>query len=489
MLLLPPELQHIIFSLLEAEELRVLVQVSQAFRQLSLSHLFSRYNIPMSQILSGEVCIREEASFLVSTIYHIHPIEKLTILPTKLIRRHVSLSALPKILGAIQQIPDVLISGPTHATISSGVPEVIATLSRGGKNSVVLVGQGYMHVSLPRRSPPIRWTKFPKYPLKSLAPRHVGTAIILFIPLLVIFMLIIAVNLYRILRWLHRCFWSPLDQTARIAADLGRMHGDVMRIQTVSGTNVGQFTLVTFSGSQMESLYIHFGPNLLPAQSAALLAALDLRQKLVTLRVRKDAALNLPALLSFIRRHQSLKRLILPPGAIDAASMMQEPEVHTYPGRVTFLSSPAAYIPYILAIERRVQTLVITPVSNMDALSRALDAIAAVPPDITRFRELTLEITRPSPISTMLPWRRAHAVEAGSPIHGVVRLALIAEFKYRASDVQDLIRWLARFPQLRLLDFYRHSVPVQAQAALAEAIAQARGGTGATEWGGVQFHA
>ncbi|KAJ6540426.1 hypothetical protein B0H19DRAFT_1175652 [Mycena capillaripes] len=267
------------------------------------------------------------------------------------------------------------------------------------------------------------------------------------------------------------------------------MHGDVMRIQTVSGTNVGQFTLVTFGGSQMGSLYIHRGPKLPPAQSAALLAALDLRQKLVTLRVRKDAALNLPALLSFVRRHQSLKRLILPPGAIDAASMMQEPEVHTYQGRVTFLSSPPAYIPYILAIERRVQTLVITPVSNMDALSRALDAIAAIPPDTTRFRELTLEMIQPSPISRVLPWRRAHDVEAGSPIHGVLRLALIAEFKYRASDVQDLIRWLARFPQLRWLDFHRHCVPVKAQAALAEAIAQARVGTGGTEWGGVQFHA
>ncbi|KAJ6540427.1 hypothetical protein B0H19DRAFT_1175654 [Mycena capillaripes] len=189
MLLLPPELQHIIFLFLEAEELRVLVQVSQAFRQLSLSHLFSRYNIPMSQILSGEVCIREDASFLVSAIYHIHPIEKLTILPTKLIRRHVSLSALPKILGAIPQIPDVLISGPTHATISSGVLDMIATLSRGGKNSVVLVGQGYMKVSHPRRFPPIGWTEFPEYPLKSFAARHVGMAIILFIPFLVIFII------------------------------------------------------------------------------------------------------------------------------------------------------------------------------------------------------------------------------------------------------------------------------------------------------------
>ncbi|KAJ6566758.1 hypothetical protein B0H19DRAFT_1257946 [Mycena capillaripes] len=433
----------------------------------------------MPQIRSGAVCVPEGAYRLLPTIYRIHPIDKLTIPPT---RQHIFLGALPDILGAIPQIPDVVISGPAY--ISFGMAKLIANLSRGGTDSVVFVGMGFVRVSHPQQPPPIRWVQAPRLLLDSL--RDVLWAVILIMPFILLYAIIISINLYRIFNWIYRrVFGPPWDHTARIAADL--MHVDTTRIQTVSGPGAAQFSLVTSSDAHGPLLTIH-PLTLSLAQSTALLAALDLKEHLISLTVWTDCALNLSSLLSFVHRHHLLSQLILRPGAIDPASLPQEPIARTHPGRITFLKAPAGEIPHILPTERCVETLVISPASDPKALSLALTAIAALSHDDARLRELTLDFTRPKRTTKKLPWRTDPDVEAASVLHGVVQLKLIGQFKYRAADALDLPRWLGRFPQLQRLEFYRASVPVAERAALAQAIAQARVGTSAAAWESVEFY-
>ncbi|KAJ6566735.1 hypothetical protein B0H19DRAFT_713469 [Mycena capillaripes] len=490
MLAIPPELLDIILSYLENDDLRILVLVSRAFRQLSLLCLFSRYNISMSHIRSGEVCFPEGAYFLIPAIYRIHSIKKLTILPTNLSRRKVSLCTLHRILRAMPQIPDVVICGPAYVKRSPEVAELMATLSRSGADPVVAVGMGIVQVSKPQASPPIRWVGVPAVPLESLecTARTVRSVIIFCIPFLVLCIITMIINVYRIFCWLYRrSLGSPWDQAARITTDMKGAGGDMMRIQTVSRPGSPQFTLVTFSPQRVIILAIDRPHGLAPTQSTALLAALDL-PNLISLTVGTGCDLNLPALLAFVGRHHSLYKLMLSPGTIDPTSLAQDPDVRAHPGRITFLRAPAAYIPHILPTERCVESLVITSASNASALSIALAAVAALPHEDTHLRELTLDMTRPSPMSKALPWRRDPDVESASALHGVVHLTLVVQFKYRAADTRDLPRWLERFPQLQRLDFYRDSVPVKERTALAQAVAQTRMGSSETAWVGVQFH-
>ncbi|KAJ6566600.1 hypothetical protein B0H19DRAFT_1374105 [Mycena capillaripes] len=474
--IIPVELLDIIISSLAADDLWILVQVSRAFRQLSLLCLLSKYNISMSQIRSGAVSVPPEALLLVPTIYHIHPIEKLTIVRTNYLRQYGSLCALSRTLGAIPQIPDVAISGLPYVTRASGGAEVIATLSRSGTDPVVIIGMHDVRFVHPKKFPPIRWVDlFPK-----LTSGEVFAGIVFFAPLIVIFIITVILNLIHMLY--RRFLW---DQTERIAEALKGMQGSTMRIQTVSGSGVEQFTLVTFPRSQV-ILNITRRLALSSAQYAAFLATLDLEEALVSLRVWSNCAFNLPGLLSFAHRHPSLVELQLSPGAIDTASLMQEPEVHAHPGHIRSLQAPAAYIPHILPTERCVESLLITSASDPDALSGALAAITVLPHNDARLRQLTLDML-PSPPSQVLPWRTESDIEAGFALPTVTHLTLIVEFTYRAADASDLPRWLIRFPQLQSLEFVRPSVPVAEQATLAQAIAQARVGTSAAAWLGVRF--
>ncbi|KAJ6538125.1 hypothetical protein B0H19DRAFT_1240665 [Mycena capillaripes] len=106
MLNLPAELQDISISLLDKDDLWVLLQVSRTFRQLAQTPLLSRYNIPASQVFSGSVTLSGETCFLIPMIHRIHPILRLSI---ALGPSHpgVVTSSLAQVLS----IPDITILG------------------------------------------------------------------------------------------------------------------------------------------------------------------------------------------------------------------------------------------------------------------------------------------------------------------------------------------------------------------------------------------
>jgi hypothetical protein len=70
-------------------------------------------------------------------------------------------------------------------------------------------------------------------------------------------------------------------------------------------------------------------------------------------------------------------------------------------------------------------------------------------------------------------------------MNGVLRIAFVGEFSYRAADAHALARWLSRFPALVRLELHGQSVPVSKQPALVEAIVAGR--TGVRAWEGAHF--
>ncbi|KAJ7896992.1 hypothetical protein B0H13DRAFT_2521999 [Mycena leptocephala] len=456
---LPQELQDIIFSCLDNENLWVLVQVSRPLRQRVQFPLLLRYKIPASQIYSGEVCIPGDVYFLIPMIYHIHPIQKLSVIPGRL---------------------DVEIRGTVESKRNSTIAGLVETLSRGAV--VAIAGHGSVWVPEPRKVAPLPAFWIPHLPLPRLNPfvcRGVDLlwGFIFFLPACILFLIL---DLRLLALWLYRrVFGPPWDYNAPY---LTGMSGDSMRIQRVSVYGVPQFTL-----------------------ASAIFTVLDLKDDLRYLSVRANAALSLSSLLAFLRRHQALNNLTLAPGAIDPASLPVEATLDAYrgqlapgghPGRITSLTSPAEYIPYILPTERSIADLIIDAASDDPHLARALTAIALYGPGAA-LRRLTLAFTPPGPAATggaqheiALPWRAPRDFEAELPLRSVTHLTLRVEFEYSAAaDVEGLVRWLARFPKLEVLELRGWSVTGMERVVLAGVINDARARMGAGRWEGVYFGA
>ncbi|KAJ7918914.1 hypothetical protein B0H13DRAFT_2320818 [Mycena leptocephala] len=318
-------------------------------------------------------------------IYHIHPIQKLSVVPGRL-----KLHGLPSVLTAIPLIPDVEIRGTVEPKRDSAIAGLIQTLSRGAV--VAIAGHGSVWVPEPRKVAPLPAFWIPHLPLPKLNPlvcRSVDLlwGFIFFLPAFIIFMI--------------RDLSMGLRRT----------------IPRETGSTSG--------------IYLDFiCPTLSPAQSSAIFTVLDLKDDLLYLSVRAGAALSFSSLLTFLRRHQSLNNLTLAPGAIDPTSLPVEPAldahhgrvasvptpaayipVHlppllsllppspvpeSYPGRITSLISPAEYVLYILPTERSITDVIIDPASDGPHLARALTAIALSGPDAA-LRRLTLALTPPGP--------------------------------------------------------------------------------------------
>ncbi|KAJ7479434.1 hypothetical protein B0H11DRAFT_1276006 [Mycena galericulata] len=207
MLNLPPELQNIILSFLDSTDLWLLLQVSRSFRQLIISPLLLRCNISPSQINLGSISLPEEAYFLIPLIYHIHPIQKLSIVPG---RNNQALWGLPSVLSQIPQIPDVSICGVTHANVNSNVARLLTDSSRGGKDPLVIIGLGSLFVSRPRYAAPMKKLTINITLAASLwSPRGVLYAIIACVPFIIICIITAVVNAYRILAWLFHAAVGP----------------------------------------------------------------------------------------------------------------------------------------------------------------------------------------------------------------------------------------------------------------------------------------
>jgi hypothetical protein len=491
MLDLPPELQDSIFSLLDKQELLALVQVSRQFRQRATFYLLLRYHIQASEIYTGSVYLHPEAYFLFPLIYYIQPVLKLAIFPV--VRQGIMwLQDFPSILAAVPLIPDITICG--HAqdeNRNSGVAMVIATLSHGGRDPVVIAAYGGLRMSLPRPAPPLKWLTLPDVAFEKPTPFRLLNIFLLWIPWLIVCAIVEIVNVYRSLAWLYRRAFGPLwDPIARIEEDVRWSYRSSMRIQSVSGAGIASFAVVTFSNFTFSSFTISRLPALSSSQYAALLTVLDLNNDLRFLTVMADCALNLPTLLAFVHRHQLLHNLVLVSGAIDSASLTEEAILNANPGRLTSLSSPAAYIPYILLTEPYVQYLTIDSTGDGPDLVQALNTIASSDTAASTLSTLTLNFTRRGifPWRLGFPWRAMPDTEADLPLRGVKHLVLILHIKHGKADVRGLPHWLAfRFPALVSLEIRGGLVPVK-RAALVQAIVAARVGINEAEWEDVYFH-
>jgi hypothetical protein len=322
-------------------------------------------------------------------------------------------------------------------------------------------------------------------------PWRLLNILVLWIPWLILCAIVEIVNVYRSLAWLYRrVFGPPWDPITRIEEEVGWSYRSSMRIQSVSGPGVASFAVVTFSNPTLSWFTISRLPTLSSAEYTALLAVLDLKDDLGFLTIMADCALNLPTLFAFVRRHRLLHNLALESGAIDPASLTEEAILNVHPGRLTSLSSPAAYIPYILPTEPDVQYLTIDSTGDGPELAQALATLASSDTAST-LSTLTLNFTRRGifPWRLGFPWRATLDPEADLPLRGVKHLVLIWHIKYGKADVRGLPRWLAfRFPALVSLEVRGGLVPVAKQAALVQAIVAARVGKNVAEWEDVYFH-
>lgn len=471
---LPSELLHTIISLLVEHDLWVLVQVSRFFRQLALTALLLRYEVTDSQLYSGSISLSREAYFLIPMIHNIHPIRKLSIAPGKL-----QLTGVASVLDAVD-IPDITLRGRLYAPSDTNTARMVTTSSRGGTDPVIIVASGAVNVSRHRHVAPTRFWRIPQ-----VTPHSVADVLIGGIPFLIFVVAVGIVNSYLLLRWCyHRVLKPEWDRSARIAADLYwyGVEGDSMRIQIISGAGVPQFTLVTFPSLTLSYISIGRLPTLFPAQTSALLATLDLTDRLGSLRARRHSAFNFHALLGFINRHKLLTKLTLRSGAIDPVSLAEYP-LPDHQGSITILASPALYIPYILPTQPSVTDLNITSAAHGPHLSQVLAAIGSNPE--SRVHTLTLHFKSSRLVRQILPWRANSDPEVETPVRGIRHIALLVRFKYGKTDALGLPRWLRRFPALLSVQFRGQSVPVASRVALAESILEGRVDG---EWEGIYYH-
>ncbi|KAJ6538126.1 hypothetical protein B0H19DRAFT_1181751, partial [Mycena capillaripes] len=246
-----------------------------------------------------------------------------------------------------------------------------------------MVGQRAVHVSRHRHFAPI--ASIIDMPLFFLRSFTCHVTFLMLIPHILIFLI---QNFILSLTWVYyRIVEQDLDDTSRISSDLGTVTYRInsLRVQIISIPGAPQFTLATFP--PISHIVVNRLPALSPVQSAALFAALDLEDQLKVVVIELDSALSLNVVLNFIHWHQSLVCLILERGAIDSASLAEEPMSDVY-GGITSLTCPAGYIPYILPTQRSVAALTITSAADCQELAHALNIIASDPD--SRVKWLTL---------------------------------------------------------------------------------------------------
>ncbi|KAJ6453261.1 hypothetical protein C8R47DRAFT_249293 [Mycena vitilis] len=352
MLELAPELQDIIFSLLNSEDLWSLVRVSRPFRKIAQFPLLLRYNIPASQVYSGSVALPSDAYFLLPLIYLIHPILKLTIASGGL-----RLRTLSSAFATVPPIPDITVLLYPHGDFDVARLIVVASPMRDGRGTVIIAGQGAVRLLQYRHVAPVMF-----WPIPTMAWGIACITLACLIPFLASFLVSLIVNAYLSLTWLWRRVLGPgWDSNARIASELTVLGGPAsLRIQIVAVPGEAPLTLATFSNFTLSYLTLNRLPTLSSAHYTALLATLDLTAELRFLIVNRNCSLDLSALLGFIHRHGLLHKLILETGAIDSGSLTTEPVSDISGGQITSLSSPAVYIPSILATERSITHLAIT---------------------------------------------------------------------------------------------------------------------------------
>ncbi|KAJ7161033.1 hypothetical protein C8R46DRAFT_1106296 [Mycena filopes] len=480
MLNLPLELIELIVSPLENmenDDVLALCQVCRQLRMFTLPQLLVRHGLLMPQVYSGRISLPGGAYFLLPIIYRIQPIQVLTILPTR--RRgppelHLRLGVLTSVLREIPPIPDISIEtepGPQwERGIShrhAGIARLLVALSRNGQDPLAIAGsisEASKHLvvvgSSERRAPQDEIVGGP-------TPGFVGVLILalaallaphIFIPFLLFIILVCIRNTYVLVDWLCRHLLGPsLPQTCSHRAGLG-------------------FTLVTFPLST--GLIIRPLPT--TAEPTAILHSLDLGQKLRSLTIDKNCALDLPAVLGFIRRHESLDRLNLTPGAL--CSPLAELSAHGGPQQLRRLTAPPNYLLHILPAEGGFVELNITPINNLSQLSHAFAAIAALPGSDLPLRRLELRI------KGVLPWRVNHDVEADVSLRSVRRLFIEVECRFRTEDVDRLPEWLMQFPALVHLQIRGYLPSLIIQKLLGQAIVERRKALLNVEpWEGISF--
>ncbi|KAJ7738179.1 hypothetical protein B0H16DRAFT_1694936 [Mycena metata] len=458
MLRLPPELLELVLSALDSRDLWVLIQVSRFFQQLALPSLLSSNHITPSQIHSG------------SDLPH---------------------AAYPATYGPgrgssppppwIPLIPDVMIWGPIGKFEYPGFAEIVATLSRGGRDSIV-VASNNIDVSHFRYAPPIQgiqhigrgrpWT-VDISPLAGWEWLLGCIMYLLFLPFGIIASIIkLLYNLYLVIGWTYRrVLGPPCDQARRIDTDFHIFTGNSMCIQTIFVPGAAQFTLLTFPGAVGLNICFCRLRGLSSAQLKALLMALDYTDP-ASLIVNSDCGLDLHAVLAFAHRHPSIENFILRPGSLDATSLHSPVTANSYCTGITSLSAPAQYIPHIWPFMPSVTDLEIHSVGDASKLADALATIAVSEHRSPGLSALLLDFVRPAPRQQSLPWRSA----APPPLlRGIAQLRIYVEFVYSDRDAEDLPRWLVWFPDLERLELRcSSSIPVSSRAVLAESIAATR---------------
>jgi hypothetical protein len=199
--------------------------------------------------------------------------------------------------------------------------------------------------------------------------RGIFWSFVLFIPFVAMCFVTGITNIFHFFPWFYRRIFGP--KWGPIASSLMQMHGLSMRVQRVTVPGVPQFTVVTIADPQPVWLTVRRLSGLSPVQATALLAALDLKDDPNQLNVWDQCYLNLPALLAFVRRHQSIHILELRFGSIHPESLTVEPVPDSYRGNITSLSTPAEYIPYILPTEHAIVNLTIALASDGPQPSRS----------------------------------------------------------------------------------------------------------------------
>ncbi|KAJ7473169.1 hypothetical protein B0H11DRAFT_2037469 [Mycena galericulata] len=489
MLQLPIELVDTIFSLLDKQDLFILVQVSSRFQRVALWPLLSRYHVSMADIASGTITIPGEACPLLRLIYSIHPIQSLTIRPPLLLSR--TFSALISALAVTPPIPNILVD--SRYLDRHGIAKLIITSSRSHSDTIVFIGRDNIGVSLPRPAPPIRWKWI--LPRPELTLSNIFFVFTLFIFLAPMYLISGLANGGVLLVWLYRRFFGPQwDQHARIAADLVQFDGGSVRLQIVPVPGAGRLTLVTFGGITPVRLSVPCIPALSFVQYSTVLAHIHLEEHLAELTIQADCALVLTDLMHFVHRHSKLRALVLRRRAVDHTSLKELP-VSGATGSISSLSAPAVYIPYILPLAPRVRLLSVRLGEKSDhpghplhrhSYTRVIDTIATLPAPAVE--ALVLYIS-PTLISAALPWHIEPGDEARLASVTYMTLVLQGNREVRPADIQQLPRWLARFPALVRVEFVGRAVGQGERAALDQAIAaeRARSHKSAAPWLGVHF--
>ncbi|KAJ7479221.1 hypothetical protein FB451DRAFT_1172336 [Mycena latifolia] len=475
MLILPNELCYQIIRMLEDRDLWALSRTSRRLRNLSIFPFLARHNISEEQIRSGTLCVPVESSFLVIVAAHIHPLRKLEVL-----RRTFPAAspwALPSVLAAVPPIPDLML----HSSYGQfkdrlRIAKILSASCLGAKPTFVFIGRGTVSVSAHRNIRPLRWKWIPHptiYTASEFTLRRLLSDCLLLLPLTLAYLLSGIINIGVVAAWMYRNVRGvQWDRADRIAADMGSIHGAWMHAQSLLAATAEQFTLVTFGSDLSMFLTIPRLPVLTDAQRSILLSTLELPEFLIQLTIAESANAILADVMKCVHRHPRLTSLVFEPHSILPASIVNLPL--SSPGRITALTAPAAYIPFILLAEPNIQHLSITfPTTSPDRVAfdiptclRALNGIASLPG--THPITLALSFTKASIVARALPW---HVRSVPIPLPRVSTLTLFADGAPGAAlDIALLVPWLAAsFPAVIRIGAPDGSDDTQIEEALREA--------------------